>query len=217
MPSAQKARAKKDAKIARETRASDAAPHNPTQHPPQLPPQHPIKQPRPAGFDGPAESSSGAPPSRGRPESSRAPSVGQPIRGQSPRRGPSQGPSQGRTSSQERGTSSRMLPDRDEVLKARRFAARFVDLPANAYTIGGGLGEVSKDLGAGLLVEFHQTCRSKLSSQSTSSISHSHCSRVTTSSTPQFLGFSTFLHFMNCEIVSSLGVFTAGLATKLPT
>ena len=211
MPSAQKARAKKDAKIARETRASaDAAPQHPT--------QQPTKQPRPAGFDGPAESSSGAPPSRGRPESSTAPSVGQPIRGQSPRPGPSQGPSQGRTSSQVRGTSSRMLPDRGEALKARRFAARFIDLPANAYTIGGGLGEeVSKDLGAGLLVEFRKTYRSKLLSESTSSISHCHCSRVTTSSTPQFLSFSTFLHFMNCENVSSLGVFTAGLATKLPT
>jgi len=98
------------------------------------------------GYDGPGDSSTGGPPSRGRPESS-APSVGQP--GRAPPRGPSQGPSQGppsstggassqiRGPSQVRGTSSRMLPDRTGDFEARRYAARFIDLPANAYTIGG--------------------------------------------------------------------------------
>lgn len=76
------------------------------------------------GYDGPGDSSTGGPPSRGRPESS-APSVGQP--GRAPPRGPSQ----------VRGTSSRMLPDRTGDFEARRYAARFIDLPANAYTIGG--------------------------------------------------------------------------------
>lgn len=139
MPSAAKERAKKDAQRAKEERAlananaiANALVARPTQ------------KLRPAGFDGPAESSSGAPPSRGRPGSSIAPSVGQPPRRQSQGRNPSQGPSQGgRASSQARGTSSRMLPDRTELHRARQFAARFLDLPANAYVIDGGLGDVS--------------------------------------------------------------------------
>ena len=96
------------------------------------------QQQRPTAFDGPGDSSTGGPPSRGRPASSAAPSVGQPGRGQSQVRAPSQGPSQGHASSQVRGTSSSMLPDRS----GNRFAARFIDLPGNAYTIG-GLGSVS--------------------------------------------------------------------------
>ena len=141
MPGADKERAKRDKERAREekiARDQRAATNTATTQASQR-----SRHLRPLGLDGPADSSSGAPGSRGRPESSTAPSVGQPIRGQSQRRNPSQGPSQGaRTASQTRGTSSRMLPDRDEVLKARLYAARYIDLPATAYTIG-GLGKSS--------------------------------------------------------------------------
>lgn len=116
-----------------ENHASNTAP---VQEPPKLR----------GGYDGPGDSSAGGPPSRGRPGST-APSVGQPSR--APPSGPSQGPpsstgrasSQIRGSSQVRGTSSQMLPDRTGDLAARRYAARYIDLPANAYTTtGGGLG-----------------------------------------------------------------------------
>ena len=93
--------------------------------------QPPLAQPMSAmsGFDGPGESSSAAPPSRGRSGSHATPSVGQSARGTS----------QTRRSSQIRGTSSNLLPDRD----ANRFAARFIDLPGNAYVYGGLQDKVS--------------------------------------------------------------------------
>ncbi len=148
MPGAAKNRQKKsrDAALAEKREKNLASNTAPAQEPPKLR----------GGYDGPGDSSTGGPPSRGRPEST-APSVGQP--GRAPR-GPSQGPSHGphsstgrassqiRDSSQVRGTSSRMLPDRTGDLDARRYAARFIDLPANAYTIGGlgGVGKVSLSL-----------------------------------------------------------------------
>lgn len=133
MVGAAKARAKKDLERARQEqqRVAEAA----------AAPQH-LHPNRNTGFDGPADSSTGGPPSRGRPEST-APSVGQPPRAQSQVRAPSQG----RSSSQIRGTSSQMLPDRTGLMEARRFAARFIDLPGNAYTIAEGLGEVSQSSG----------------------------------------------------------------------
>ena len=92
-------------------------------------------------YDGPGDSSHGAPPSstgsqgRGRPGSTAPPSVGQPsVR--SPSRGPPsvgiRSPSHGRAPSQVRGTSANMLPDRTALMDA----ARRLDLPGNAYTFG---------------------------------------------------------------------------------
>ncbi len=153
MPSAAKIRQKKERDAAHNAAAAEKHEENhasntaPVQQPPKLR----------GGYDGPGDSSTGGPPSRGRPGST-APSVGQP--GRAPARGPSQGPSQGppssagrassqtRASSQVRGTSSRMLPDRTGDLAARRYAARYIDLPANAYTTGGlgGVGDVSLSL-----------------------------------------------------------------------
>ena len=89
----------------------------------------PVQQPVRA-YDGPGESSRGAPASsasgtqgRGRSGSTAPPSVGQ----QSVR-----SPSRGRTPSQVRGTSANILPDRTALMNA----ARFVDLPGNAYVLG---------------------------------------------------------------------------------
>ena len=87
-----------------------------------------------SSFDGPGESSSGAPTSRGRSGSQAPPSVGQPQQSQSAR-----SQSHTRSSSQARGTSSNLLPDRT----ANRFAARFIDLPGNAYVYGGLQDKVS--------------------------------------------------------------------------
>ena len=94
----------------------------------------PVQQPVRA-YDGPGESSRGAPPSsgsgaqgRGRSGSTAPPSVGQ----QSVR-----SPSRGRTPSQVRGTPTNLLPDRNALMSA----ARYVDLPGNAYILG---NEVSR-------------------------------------------------------------------------
>lgn len=88
----------------------------------------PVQQPVRA-YDGPGESSRGAPPSsgsgiqgRGRSGSTAPPSVGQTVRS----------PSRGRTPSQVRGTSTNILPDRNALMSA----ARLVDLPGNAYVLG---------------------------------------------------------------------------------
>lgn len=89
----------------------------------------PVQQPVRA-YDGPGESSRGAPPSsaggtqgRGRSGSTAPPSAGQ----QSVR-----SPSRGRTPSQVRGTATNLLPDRSALMSA----ARYVDLPGNAYVLG---------------------------------------------------------------------------------
>ena len=111
-----KNRAKKD-RLAQLQQASEAQ-------------NNPIQQPVRA-YDGPGESSRGAPPSsasggnqgRGRSGSIAPPSTGQ----QSVR-----SPSRGRTPSQVRGTSTNLLRDRTALMSA----ARLVDLPGNAYIVG---------------------------------------------------------------------------------
>lgn len=86
----------------------------------------PVKQTLRA-YDGPGESSRGAPASsaggsqgRGRAGSTAPPSAS--VRS----------PSRGRDPSQVRGTSTNLLPDRSALMKA----ARLVDLPGNAYHLG---------------------------------------------------------------------------------
>ena len=127
MAGAAKNRAKKDrqAKLEKKSNENLQAP--------------PVKQPIRA-YDGPGESSrgtahsstGGASQGRGRAGSNAPPSVGQPS---------VRSPSRGRNPSQVRGTSANLLPDRTALMGA----ARYVDLPGNAYVLG---NEVScRDLG----------------------------------------------------------------------
>ena len=112
----------------------------------------PVQKQSVRAYDGPGESSRGAAPSsgqasqgRGRQGSTAPPSAGQPSVGQQSVRTPSGGPpsvsvrspSRGRAPSQVRGSSTNLLPDRAALMSA----ARYVDLPGNAYTSG---NEVSR-------------------------------------------------------------------------
>ena len=115
MPGGAKNRAKKDRQAQNEQ----------SSQPQKTPVQQPVR-----AYDGPGESSRGAAQSsasntqgRGRSGSTAPPSVGQ----QSIR-----SPSRGHTPSQVRGTSTNLLPDRNALMSA----ARFVDLPGNAYILG---------------------------------------------------------------------------------
>ena len=133
MAGAAKNRAKKDRQAAEKKKSSEDLQ------------QAPVQQTLRA-YDGPGDSSRGAPGSSGRPGSSAGPpSVGQrSVRSPSQGRGrsgstapPSVGqpsvrsPSRGPAPSQVRGTSSNLLPDRTALMSA----ARYVDLPGNAYTL----------------------------------------------------------------------------------
>ena len=130
MPGASAKRAKKDKKVHAE--------HNKSSEESQSIPKLSVR-----AYDGPGESSRGTPTSaggasqgRGRQGSNAPPSVGQPsVR--SPSRGPPtqpsvRSPSRSRASSQVRGTSTNLLPDRTALMQA----ARYVDLPGNAYILG---------------------------------------------------------------------------------
>lgn len=130
MPGASAKRAKKDNKV--------QAQHNKSSEESHSIPKQSIR-----AYDGPGESSRGTPASaggashgRGRQGSTAPPSVGQPsVR--SPSRGPPtqpsiRSPSRTRAPSQVRGTSTNLRPDRTALMEA----ARYVDLPGNAYILG---------------------------------------------------------------------------------
>ena len=135
MPGATAKRAKKDKKVHAEQNKSSEESHS-------------IPKLSVRAYDGPGESSRGTPTSaggasqgRGRQGSNAPPSVGQPSAGQPSVRSPSRGPptqpsvrspSHARASSQVRGTSTNLLPDRSALMQA----ARYVDLPGNAYILG---------------------------------------------------------------------------------
>ena len=131
MAGAAKHRAKKDKKVQADYNKSSEESQS-------IPVQQSVR-----AYDGPGESSRGAPPStggasqgRGRQGSTAPPSVGQPsVR--SPSRGPPtqpsvRSPSRTRGPSQVLGSSTNLLPDRTALMNA----ARYVDLPGNAYTLG---------------------------------------------------------------------------------